>query len=481
MTAVTARQVSGRHASVPPPPVRRRGWWPDLLGAVTWLSMLVVVALWVGHHGVQDLGSLGSELTSVGRLTGLVAADLLLIQVFLMARVPVVERTYGQDRLARWHRVVGFTSVNLMLAHIAFVLLGYTVTARTGLLSETWDVITTYPGMLLATGGTAALVLVVVTSLRAARRRLRYESWHLLHLYAYLGVGLALPHELWTGTEFVSSPAATVYWWTAYGVAAGSVLVFRLGLPAWRSLRHRIRVHGVVPEAPGVWSVYLAGRRLDRLPVRAGQFLNWRFLAGPGWTRAHPYSLSARPPSATLASRSPVTFGRPDMLRITVKELGDESRLVSRLRPGTRVLIEGPYGGMTGAARRTPRMTLLACGIGITPLRALLEEQAYAPGEATLLYRARSADDLALRGELEAIAAHRGVRVGYLLGPRGAHGSWLPEGYDRGDRALRRMVPDIAAHDVFICGPDEWMSAAAESVRRAGVPDAQLHIEHFSW
>ena len=60
--------------------------------------------------------------------------------------------------------------------------------------------------------GTVCLVMVVVTSVRAARSRLRYESWHLLHLYAYLGVGLALPHQLWTGQEFLASPAATVFW-----------------------------------------------------------------------------------------------------------------------------------------------------------------------------------------------------------------------------------------------------------------------------
>ena len=69
--------------------------------------------------------------------------------------------------------------------------------------------------MLLAVAGTACLVMVVVTSVRAARRRLRYESWHLLHLYAYLGVGLALPHQLWTGQEFLASTARTVFWWSA--------------------------------------------------------------------------------------------------------------------------------------------------------------------------------------------------------------------------------------------------------------------------
>src|SRR5690242_8022885 len=136
---------------------------------------------------------------------------------------------------------------------------------------------------------------------------------------------------------------------------------------------------------------------------------------------------------------------------------------------------------MTGDARRAYRMTMLACGIGITPLRALLEEQPYRPGEATLIYRARTAADLALRAELDALAKARGLRLGYLTGPRGAHGSWLPQGYGRPERELLRWVPDIAVHDVFICGPDDWMNAAVESVRRAGVPDEQIHLEHFAW
>src|SRR5438477_332727 len=170
------------------------------------------------------------------------------------------------------------TSFHLMVVHIVLITLGYAGQAHVNVFGELWDLVITYPGMLLATAGTLLLVMVVVTSMRAARRRLRYESWHLLHLYAYLGAGLALPHQLWTGTDFVGSPAATVYWWTAYTVAAGSVLVFRLGVPLGRSLWHDLRVAAVVPEAPGVVSVYLRGRRLHRLPVRAGQFFQWRFL-----------------------------------------------------------------------------------------------------------------------------------------------------------------------------------------------------------
>ena len=145
--------------------------------------------------------------------------------------------------------------------------------------------------MLLALAGTLCLVMVVVTSIKLARRRLRYESWHLLHLYAYLGVGLALPHQLWSGQQFLGSPGRTVFWWTAWGVAAAAILFWRVGLPAYRTLRHDLRVTSVVREADGVVSVYITGRDLAALRVEAGQFFSWRFLAGHGWSSAHPYSL----------------------------------------------------------------------------------------------------------------------------------------------------------------------------------------------
>jgi predicted ferric reductase len=386
-----------------------------------------------------------------------------------MARVPWVERSFGQDRLARWHRLVGFTSFHLLLAHVVLITIGYAVAARDGVLAQAWSLVTTYPGMLLATAALALLVLVVVTSVRAARRRLRYESWHLLHLYAYLGFGLALPHQLWTGADFIQSATARAYWWTLYLAAAGCVLVFRIGLPLWRTLRHRIVVERVVAEAPGVTSVHLRGRDLHRLPVRAGQFFVWRFLDGPGWSRAHPYSISA-PPS-------------PDRMRLTVKDLGDGSARAAALRPGTRVAIEGPYGRLTGEAYRGGGVTMLASGVGVTPLVGLLWELSFPPGDAVLVYRASSAADLAFRAELDGLAARRGVRIHYLLGPRALRPSWVPRDASHLSDvdALRRLSPQVASHDVFVCGPDKWADAALSAARGAGVAGDRLHYERFSW
>lgn len=452
---------------LPPTP----GWWRASTRDALVLSLLVVTGLWAHPHGVADLAAgPAAALTSLGRLAGLIASDLLLVQVVLMARVPAIERAWGQDRLARTHRLVGFGSFTVLLAHIALIGLGYAGSDGRGyrdLLGELWDMTWNLPGMLLATAGTLCLVLVVVTSIRAARRRLRYASWHLLHLYAYVGVGLALPHQLWTGADFLANPLATVYWWTAWAATAAAVVVFRLGVPLHRTLRHRLVVAAVVTEAPGVTSLHLAGRHLDELPARAGQFLLLRFLARPGASRAHPYSLSAVP--------------APGMLRVTVKGLGADSRRVAHLRPGTRVVMEGPYGRLTAEGRSTAGVLLLGAGIGITPLRALAEELPQRPGDVVVLHRVRSPADAVFRGEFEYLQRTRGLRAVVLPGPRVGQ-SWAPAAYGSdGAAALRALVPDVAEREVYVCGPEAWMDAAVDAARRAGVPPGRLHAERFAW
>ncbi|GAA3244205.1 ferric reductase-like transmembrane domain-containing protein [Dactylosporangium siamense] len=421
-------------------------------------SLMIVTVLWAAGLDAAPQG-----IAAAGRLAALWSADLLLLQVVLMARIPWLERAHGRDTVARWHRWAGHASFQLLLAHVVLAL-----TARAGADPGRLWTLLTGPSMILALLALAALVLVVVTSVRSVRRRLRYESWHLLHLYAYLGVALALPHELVLGSDF-RAPAARAYWWGAYLAAAGAVVVFRVGLPIWRTLRHRLAVDRVVTEAPGLVSVYLTGRHLDRLDARAGQYFVWRFLDGRGALRGNPFSLSGPP--------------RADRLRITVKTVGDGTARVAALRAGTRVLIEGPYGRMTADTYSGGPVTMLACGVGVTPLLALLWDLPYGHAKATLVYRTRRPDEVAFLPELEWLARRRGVRLVPLVGPRAAPGSWLPAGYaDYTDtEALRDLAPDIAEHDVYVCGPDAWTDAVLRAARQLGVPPARLHRERFAW
>lgn len=431
-----------------------------------WSALLLVTYWWAGGGGIQALTGWVTGLTSVGRLTGLLASVLLLMQVLLMSRLPLLEHAFGQDRLTRIHRLVGFTSFNLMVAHIVLIAWGYAAGKLTGTPGTLWDLTIHDPGMLLAAAGTLCLIMVVVTSVKAARRALKYESWHLLHLYAYLGAGFVLPHQLWTGQDFLASTARTVFWWGLWIAAMAAVLLWRMALPLWRSARYRLRVSSVTVEGDSVVSVHMAGSGV-RLSAEAGQYFNFRFLNGQGWTRAHPYSLSAAPDERHL--------------RITAKVVGDGSAALPALAPGTRVLIEGPYGRLSGRARTRDKVALIGAGVGITPLRAMAEALPYRPGEAVLLYRFTGYP--LFDTELRDLAARRGLEVLLLPGHRRSAGSWLGPGIGPVDdlTALTYWVPDIADRDVYVCGPGPWADDVRRTTTAAGLPADRFHVESFGW
>jgi ferredoxin-NADP reductase len=306
--------------------------------------------------------------------------------------------------------------------------------------------------------GFGLLVMAGLTSIKIARSRLRYETWWVVHLYTYLGLALAFAHQIVTGAAFVGHPLTRLIWIEIWALTAGLVLVFRVVQPIVRSLRHQLRVVSVAQEGPGVFSVVCRGRRLDRLAVSGGQFFLWRFLARELWWQAHPYSLSALP--------------RPPYIRVTVKALGDQSRAILELASGTRVAIEGPYGAFTRHARTSDRVALIGAGVGITPLRALLEDL---PGRThvVVIVRASAVEDLVLREEVAALVARRGGQLHEIVGPRNRIR------FDA--RLLHRLVPDVAERDIYVCGPDGFRDNIVDAALRLGVTEEQIHQEAFGF
>jgi ferredoxin-NADP reductase len=270
---------------------------------------------------------------------------------------------------------------------------------------------------------------------------------------------LSFAHQFATGADFAAHPFNRAAWIALYAGVATLLLVYRVLKPARDALRHQLRVAGVVRQGPTAVSVYVTGRRLEDLRAESGQFFLWRFLTRDGWWQAHPYSLSAAP--------------NDQWLRVTVKDLGDHSRDLPRLRPGTRVFAEGPYGAFTQRQRQRRKVLLIGAGVGITPLRALFESLPGSASDVTLLYRARSVDDVLFGAELDSIAKARGARVVYLLGSRDEHPEYLTA------RHLRSLVPDIAGRDIYVCGPATMREAVEDALATLRVPRRQIHSEAF--
>jgi ferredoxin-NADP reductase/DMSO/TMAO reductase YedYZ heme-binding membrane subunit len=429
----------------------------DWLAAAAGLGLGITVALAITAESAGSLSAAGGIATALGRLTGLLAGYAMVIVVLLVARVPPLERAIGQDRLVAWHRRLGPWPLYLLLGHAMLITVGYARAAHDGALHQLGRLIWTYPGVLAATAATVLLFAAGITSYRLARRRMAYETWWSVHLYTYLALLLSFSHQIHRGASFVGHPLATAWWTALWAGTLAVVVAARVGLPVWRSLRHQVRVVGVVQEGPGVVSVVLRGRRLDRLPVEGGQFFQWRFLRRGLWWQAHPYSLSAAPVG--------------DYLRITVKDLGDHSGGLARLRPGTRVAIEGPYGTFTADAARADRLLLVGAGVGTAPVLALLQEL---PGrvDVTVLLRASTREELVLREDVAAEVARRGGRLIERVGSR--------RQVRLDAAALRALVPDVARREVYLCGPDALAHGLAGEMQCAGVPGDRIHFESFT-
>lgn len=428
--------------------------------AVVAVNAGVVTWLWLRGGGVSAVHTWGDLATSTGRLTGLLGAYFALVQVLLLARLPWLERLTGFDRLTVWHRRNGKLTLYLVLAHVVLITIGYASMDRIGVPKEVSRLLSSYPGMFTATAGTVLMIVVVITSLVIVRRRLPYEWWYAVHFTAYAAIALSWFHEIPTGNELTIHPVAADYWRSLFLATLALLVLFRVVQPLARSLAHGLRVEEVVVEGPGVVSLRIGGRGLGRLRVRAGQFFLWRFLSVPGrWWEAHPFSLSALPESGSM--------------RITVKAVGAYSRRLAEVRPGTRVLAEGPFGTFTDTVRRRHKVLLIAGGIGITPVRTLLEDL---DGDVAVLYRVVRDEDVVFREELDTLARERGARLEYVVGDHAAPG---------GERLLsaehlRELVPDVADREVFLCGPPAMTNVIEKSVRGAGVPRAFVHVERFA-
>jgi ferredoxin-NADP reductase/DMSO/TMAO reductase YedYZ heme-binding membrane subunit len=458
MSAVHVPERTDRRAAERRRPAPGRPQVVNVLAGVAGLGLGLTLALGVTAESAGSLRAPGGIATAAGRLSGLAAAYAMVVVVVLVARFGPLERAVGQDRLVRWHRVLGPWPLYLLALHGSLITVGYARAAHDGLLHQFGQLLWTYPGVLASTVGGVLLIAAGVTSYRLARRRMTYETWWSVHLYTYLALFLSFSHQVDTGASFVGHPAARTWWTVLWVGTLALVIASRIGLPLWRSLRHRLKVVAVTPEGPDAYSVVLRGHRLDRLPVAGGQFLQWRFLRRGLWWQAHPYSLSAAP------------TGRD--LRITVKVLGDHSAALRRLRPGTRVAIEGPYGVFTADTRESDRILLVGAGVGITPVRALLEDLP-AEADVEVMLRGSTHEDLVLRDEIADHVERRGGRLHELVGPRDR----VP--LDSG--ALTGLVGDIAERDVYLCGPEAFQVLFVAAATEAGVPASRLHHESFDF
>jgi predicted ferric reductase len=454
---------------------RRRRLRTDALTVIACGSVAAAVALWLADGGATVIDSPASAFTAAGIVAGLAGMDLVLLMLLLAARLPLIDLTIGHDRALEFHRKLGKPSLYLLLAHGLLIAVGYGMAEGLDPISESVALWVLVPDMWLAYISIALFIAVVVTSLVAVRRRFPYEFWYAVHLLTYAAVGTSLPHQFSVGGLFAEGTWERSYWLAICLATGAALFCFRLARPVLATFRHRLTVSRVETVAPGVVNIEMTGQQLNRLSGAGGRFFIWRFLAPGLWWHPHPFSLSAEPVASGPNGRGG--------LRITVRNLGKGSAQLAGLLPGTKVAVEGPYGLFGTTARSRDKVVMIGAGIGITPLRALLESTPFAHGNATVLLRGHTDEELYLSPEILAICRNRGVRLFHLTGPRARwdRNNWLPEDAVRSGHTLAAYAPDVKDADVYVCGPTDWARNVIADARATGVDPEQIHHERFSW
>ena len=436
------------------------------LAGISWaawiagIGMGLTIAMQVSTLQMRDIESVYGVVITLSRLAALVGTYLSVIGIFLIARIPAVEKSIGHDQLVIWHRNLGPWSLYLIGAHFFLVTVGYAGQDQLSLAREIWRMLQDFAWMWWALAGFVLMIQAGITSYKKARAKYSYETWWILHVLTYGAVASAFMHQIQNGQMFIEHPLNRAYWIGLYVLMAFAVVWCRFLVPVVRSLRHDLRVERVIEESPGVYSVIMKGRNLAKLGAEGGQFFEWRFVSKSHFLVAHPYSLSAAPTSRYL--------------RITVKGLGDHSRSLATIKSGTRVLIEGPYGAFRAGQAKRKRVVLVGGGIGVTPVRALLDEFKNSV-HIDFIYRVSRAEDLALKAELDQIAADSGgfTRVHYMVGSRREHPM---------DAAhLLSVVPTVRESDIYICGPKALVAAVVEAADDLGISPDRVHHEEFEF
>lgn len=430
---------------------------------IYYLNWAVIFGFWGSNLGGVFEGGAVGILAAFGRLAGLVAAYMILLQFFFMGRTPYLERVFGLDKLSRIHHTNGQWGFLFLILHPILLIwagkdfLGNSFFAQTKLvLMSSWQ-------MMLAGAGLLLFITVVVTSINISRRRLKYESWYFVHLLAYLAVFGSFWHQIAIGTDLLSSQVFYWYWIGLYAFVFSNHIVFRFARPIYRFFRHQFFVERVVKENYNTVSIYIGGRHLEKFNVHAGQFMILRFLKKGYWSQAHPFSMSILPDGKQL--------------RVTIKNVGDFTAKVQEISMGTKVFIDGPYGVFTDLFGVSEKVLMIAGGIGITPIRSLMERLLQKGKEVTLLYSTRTEADIVFRREMDEVAAKYGGKVVYVVsdepGFTGEKGRLDQE-------KIKALVPDVDAREVFLCGPPPMMEAVIGSLKSLGVSLSKIHFEKFS-
>ncbi len=443
---------------------RKTLWLPKI---IFFVNFLVILFFWYQGSPINNSVTVADGLTSIGRISGLLLAYLLLAQLALISRLKIIEGVLGHDKLARWHRNLGISITILLLAHPIFLAFGYGLNNGINWLHQLFNFIFLFDDLGGAAIATGILIFIILLSTRIIGRHWKYERWYFSHLFAYVAIFMGFGHQLELGGDF-SQKFFAIYWYALF-VAFLLIFAYSRFLKPLNNLRlHQFRVSRVVKESENIYSIFITGRNIADFKFSGGQFAIFRFLDKNLFLEAHPFSFSR--------------CYQENEIRITIKKLGDfTEKLVDKIKIGTLVFVEGPLGVFTKHPQSN-KYLLIAGGIGITPIRALTEELAAEKKDVKILVSAKNRQEEIFNSEISQLAAANNFKYFRFFSEETTKEDEQNVFSGRINlEKIKNLVPDWQTREIYFCGPPLMSDSLNQEFIKAGILKKQIHFERFSF
>ncbi len=416
------------------------------------LALLIAIPFIFWLPGFLAVSALTDYPCAIGRMLGLAGFVLVLFQITLSSRLPLLERNLGLDKLLGVHRMAGIIGFAFMLSHPVLHFSSDLLAMGTVILK--WPMIF----------GLTALLLVIVTAGSAilyGRLHLNYGTWKKMHWLNFILLPVIFTHSLLLGSDIGSQPPLRVFWLilgALYLLLVATIIADRI-----RVRRHPFQVTEVVQETHDTWSLHFKGKPMIYNP---GQFAILSLIRQGFAPEAHPFTVASSPTAGDLA--------------ISVKAVGDFTSTIKDTKIADQAYIGAPYGTFSFLDHDAPNLVFIAGGIGITPFMSMLRYMVDKKLERNilLLWGNKTENDIAFRGELQQmVAVMPTLRVVHVLSHQP---DWPGEkGYIDGN-LLKKYLDGFENPQVFVCGPPVMMTKVIRLLRQSGVPKARIHYERFA-
>ncbi|WP_221936575.1 ferredoxin reductase family protein [Litoribacter populi] len=430
----------------------------SLSKAFLWLGLYTLLALLpLGIALLGDRPGYRSFWIEFGVAMGFIGLSTMGLQAVFSGRYKFIAPTFGMDNILQFHREIGIISFFFVLAHPVILLIADPEFIKY------FDPTVNFPRALALSFASVGIIAITVTSLWRESFKLNYEWWRLIHsgvgaLLVFVGIthSIQVAHyldELWKQIAIV----------VLMGICVYAVIHTRL-VRLYLNGKKPYRVVDIKAERGESYTMTIEADGFKRADFISGQFF-WMTVGDKVFTlQQHPFSI--------------VSSDEDDKICFTAKVLGDFTATWENMKPGTKVVLEGPFGSFT--PKGTDPLFMIMGGIGVTPglsmLRSMVDRKDNR--EIILIYANENWEETTFREELEELDKLPNIQIINVV-DNPPHGYVGETGFVDEEMIKKHLPKDRNDFVYYICGPEPLMDVSEKSLKKLGVDWRRIYSERF--